>query len=172
MECLRSFTQKISITSSLVGLNATQSFWTSGLNIHCSAIATFAAGVGPAVFLPQGFKNIDVYGIKVTGNIISDPSNLTDGGIVNDWGVILNTDGFYSEISGVYSNQALTVTQNPATISLSRYQSYLEFPSPIKALTNISINNLYLQANFCQVNTDLAILGELQFTTYYKFEGE
>lgn len=172
MDCLRSFTQQISVQSSLVGLNSTQSFWTSGPNIHCSAIATFAAGVGPAVFLPQGFKNIDVYAIKMTGTIISDPNNLTDGGIVSDWGVILNTGGTYSQLGGVYSNQAITVNQSPQTISLSKYAGYLEFPSPIKSISNISINNLYIQANYCQVNTDLAILGELQFTTFYKFEGE
>jgi len=172
MDCLRSFTQSISIQNTLTALNSTQSFWTSGLNIHCSAVASFAAGVGPAIFLPQGFKNIDVYAVSVTGEIISDPSVITQGGIIDTWGVILNTNGNYGQLSGQNSNQAITPNQNPTTISLSRFGNYIEFPTPIKSLTNISINNLYVQASNCQVNTNLALFGQLQFTTYYRFEGE
>jgi len=172
MECLRTFTQTINIQNTLTSLNSVQSFWTSGLNIHCSAVATFAAGVGAATFLPQGFKNIDVYALSVTGEIISDPANTTQGGIIDTWGVILNTVGTYAQISGVYSNQAIAPNQNPATISLSRFGNYVEFSSPIKSLSNICINNIYIQASNCQVNTNLALFGQLQFTTYYRFEGE
>ena len=172
MDCLRSFTQSINISSTLTALTATKTFWTVGLNNHCSAIATFAAGAGPAVFKPEGFKNIDVYGISITGEIISDPSSTTLGGIIDTWGVLLNTNGFYSEISGTFSNQALTVTENPLTISLSRYANYIEFQSPIKALQNISFNNLYIQASSCQTTTNLSIFGQLQLNVYYKFEGE
>jgi len=172
MECLRSFTQSISIQNTLTSLNSVQSFWTSGLNIHCSAVTSFAAGVGPAVFQPQGFKNIDVYGISVTGEIITDPAVTTQGGIIDTWGVILNTSGSYAVLSGVNSNQVITPNQNPGTISLSRFGNYIEFPSPIKSLSNICLNNIYIQASNCQVNTNLALFGQLQFTTYYRFEGE
>ena len=172
MECTRTFTQSINISSTLIALTATKTFWTVGLNNHVSAIATFAAGSGAAVFKPEGFKNIDVYGISITGEIISDPSSTTLGGIIDTWGVLLNTDGNFAEISGTFSNQALSVTQNPVTISLSRYANYIEFSSPIKALTNISFNNIYIQASSCQTNTNLAIFGQLQLNVFYKFEGE
>jgi hypothetical protein len=172
MECLRSFTQSIIISNTLTSLNAVKSFWTIGLNNHCSAIATFAAGAGPAVFKPEGFKNIDVYGISITGEIISDPANTTQGGIIDTWGVLLNTVGNYSEISGTFSNQALTVSESPVTISLSRYANYIEFRSPIKSIKNISFNNIYVQASACQTTTNLALSGQLQLNVFYKFEGE
>jgi len=172
MGCLRTFTQSIIIQNTLTSLNAVKSFWTIGANNHCSAIATFAAGAGPAVFQPQGFKNIDIYGISITGEIISDPSNITQGGIIDTWGVLLNTVGNYAEISGTFSNQALTVSENPVTISLSRYANYIEFSSPIKSVQNISFNNIYVQASSCQTNTNLALSGQLQLNVFYKFEGE
>lgn len=172
MECLRSFTQSITIQNTLTGLNSVVSFWTAGLNINCSAVATFAAGAGPAVFLPRGFKNIDIYGISVTGEIISDPNSATLKAQIDNWGVILNTVGAYSQLSGVNSNQVITPSQNPATISLSKFANYVDFPSPLKSVTNISLNNLYLQASECQVNTNIALFGQLQLTTYYRFEGE
>jgi hypothetical protein len=172
MDCLRSFSQSIVIQNTLTSLNANKSFWTVGSNIHCSAIATFAAGAGPTVFKPQGFKNIDIYAIGIQGEIISDPTNLTQGGIINTWGVLLNTVGNYSEISGVFSNQGLTVNENPITLSLSRYTNYVAFSSPIKSIENISFNNIYIQASACQSAIDLKIFGQLQLTVYYKFEGE
>ena len=172
MECLRSFTQSITIQNTLTGLNSVVSFWTAGLNINCSAVATFAAGAGPAVFLPQGFKNINIYALRLNGEIISDPNSATLKAQIDHWGIILNTVGAYSQLSGVNSNQAITPSQNPATISLSRFANYIDFPSPIQSVTNISMNNLYIQASECQVNTNIALFGQLELTTYYRFEGE
>lgn len=172
MDCLRSFTQSINIQNTLTGLNSVFSFWTVGLNINCSAVATFASSAGPAVFLPQGFKNINIYALRLNGEIISDPISLTQKAKIDTWGVILNTVGSYSVLSGVDSNQIISPVQNPIIFSLSKFANYVDFPSPIQSVSNISINNIYIQASECQVNTNISLLGQLQLTVYYQFEGE
>jgi hypothetical protein len=173
MDCLRSFTQNVDLGGlSLLSLNPTISAWGSAGAYHISAIGTFSAGFGVCSFLPQGFKNIDVYGIKVTGLIISDPANLTDGAIIQNWGLAINLTGTYAQLSGVYGNQSQTINQNPQSIFLDRYSPEITFPSPIKSLNNVSIQNIFIQANAGQINTDIALTGGIQLTTYYKFEGE
>lgn len=172
MECLRSFSQSVSINNTLTSLNSVSSFWTAGLNINCTAIISFAAGVGPAVFQPQGFKNIDVFGIRVNGEIQSSPSSATQKAQIDSWSIILNAVGTYPLLSGNFSNQAITPTQAPTTISLNRFANFVEFSSPIKSVSNICVNNIYIQASECQVNTDIDLTGQLLFTVYYRFEGE
>ena len=173
MDCLRSFTQEIELAGlTLASLNPSISSWGTVNNYHYSAVCTFSAGAGVCSFRPQGFKNIDVYGIKVTGLIISDPSSLTLGAIIQNWGLAVNLTGTYAQLSGVYTNQSQTVLQNPVSIYLDRYSPEINFASPIKSLNNVSIQNLFIQANNGQLNTDIALAGGIQLTTYYKFEGE
>jgi hypothetical protein len=173
MDCLRSFTQNIDLSGlTLLSLNPVISSWGSAGNYHFSAICTFSAGAGVCSFTPQGFKNIDVFGIKLTGLVISDPNNLTLGAIISNWGVNVNLTGTYAQLSGVYANQSRPVVQNPANIFLDRYSPEITFSSPIKSLTNVCIQNLYLQANNGELATDIALTGGVQLTTYYKFEGE
>ena len=172
MDCLRSFIQHTNLQTNLISLNALSQFWGVVGNYHCSSIASFTSIGGPVIFEPKGFKNIDVYGIKVLGQIQCDPASATLQGQIIDFGFNVNLVGTYPLIGANISNNILSISQSPNTISVSKYQPDIYFESPIKSVSNISIQNLFIAANNCVSNTNLSLYGSISLIVYYKFEGE
>jgi hypothetical protein len=172
MDCLRSFIQTTNLSTTLQSLNAVSQFWGSAPNYHCSSIASFTNVGGPVIFEPQGFKNIDVYGLKILGQIQCNWASATLQGQILDFGFNINLVGTYPLIGANVSNNILPIVQNPTTISLTKYQPDIFFKSPIKSIDNISVQNLLIAANNCVSNTNLSLAGSISMIVYYKFEGE
>jgi hypothetical protein len=174
MECLRSFVLDFKAIGLLSGFpGGAYRFWAVGLNYYCNAAIDVDLAPNPAIFRPQGFKNIDVYGIKLAGNFTSDPNSATSNAVITNWGARISTVGTYSQISGVFPNTLnLPVSESPVTIGLNNQNPEVEYPSPIKSVTNIIIDTIFFSAEHCQSLTDIALLSDVQLIVYYKFEGE
>jgi hypothetical protein len=86
MDCLRSFSFRTFINTNLTGANVKT--WTAGAQEYWLASAGTAS-----TYNIQGFKNIDVYGIDVVGNIQSIQSAALGGAIVEDWGIEVFING-------------------------------------------------------------------------------
>lgn len=148
-------------------------FWSVGLYNYCNAAIDVDLAPNPAIFRPTGFKNIDVYGIKLAGNFTADPNNATLNAIITNWGARVTTTGAYSQIGGVFPNTLnLPVSQSPVTIGLNNFNPFVEYPSPIKSVTNIIIDTIFFSAENCQSPINIALLSDVQLIVYYKFEGE
>ena len=174
MECLRSFVLDFKVIGNLSGFaGGAYRFYTIGLNTYCVAAIDVDLAPNPAIFRPQGFKNIDVYGIKLAGNFTSDPNSATLNAMIYNWGARISTVGTYSQISGVFPNTLnIPVSESPNTIGLNNWNSEVEYPSPIKSVTNIIIDTIFFSAEHCQNALDIALLSDVQLIVYYKFEGE
>ena len=174
MECIRSFVQDfkvIGLLSSFPG--GARRFYTIGVNNYCVAAIDVDLAPNPAVFTPQGFKNIDVYGIKLAGNFTTDPNNLLYNGMIYNWGARVTTVGTYGQISASIPNTLnLPLSESPSIIGLNNLNSEVEYPSPIKSVSNIIIDTILFSAEHCQSAVDLALLCDIQLIVYYKFEGE
>ena len=174
MECLRSFVLDFKV----IGLLSTfpggaKRFFTIGLNNYCVAAIDVDLAPNPAIFSPQGFKNIDVYGIKLAGNFTTDPNNLLYNGMIYNWGARITTTGTYGQISAAIPNTLnFTLNESPGTIGLNNYNPEVQYPSPIKSVSNIIIDTILFSAEHCQSAVDLALLCDVQLIVYYKFEGE
>jgi hypothetical protein len=180
MSCYRSFILDYDINGSLTTIaGATNNFYLSNSNPCVATIIRGPVSPSPGLvvqFLPQGFKNIDVYSIKLIGTIQSNPSS-TNNGVVDNWGVEVNAVGTYGEIGGIYSGPFggptnFAPTLQPIHIGLNNHNPLVEFASPIKSVTNISINRLLFSAHSLQTATDFSFLSNFALVVTYKFEGE
>jgi hypothetical protein len=174
MDCLRSFVQDYKIIGNLSSFTGgAYKFWSVGLNNYLNAAIDIDLAPNPAIFRPQGFKNIDVYGIKLVGNFTSDPNSLTLNGIIYNWGARIRTTGSYGQISSSIPNTLnFAINQNPDIIGLNNYNPEVKYPSPIKSVSNIVIDTVLFSAEHCQSAVDIALLCDVQLIVYYKFEGE
>jgi hypothetical protein len=181
MSCYRSFILDYDISGQLSLLSgATNTFYQSGSgtapNICVSTIIRMPVSPSPtavAEFLPQGYKNIDVYGFHLIGHLASN-SGTAQNGIIQNWGIELNTIGTYGEVggnTGVTAVNYLPVLQ-PVHLGINNLNPKIEFPSPIKSVTNISLQRLFFSASNLQSLTDFAFVSNIGIVVYYKFEGE
>jgi hypothetical protein len=178
MSCYKSFILDYDINGNLTTIpGATNNFYLSNSNPCVATIirAPISPSPGQVVtFLPQGFKNIDIYAIKLIGTIQSNPSSVNNG-VVDNWGVEVNAVGSYGEIGGVYSgigtpNYAPNL--QPIHIGLNNHNPLVEFASPIKSVKNISINRLLFSAHSLQNAAEFSFLSNFALVITYKFEGE
>jgi hypothetical protein len=180
MDCLRNFTFQTNWNQLISNpLNAsTYQFWTSGVQQKLSCVTNYYSGPNTNIsFLPQGFKNIDVYGIKINGYVISNPAVGGFGGIVTNWALTLNLLGQNPTLNGVISQDVaptptIAQNQNWTTFSLSERSPEIQFFSPIKSVSNVIPKQLIFQAEQCQTATDFNLFAQINVTIYYKFEGE
>jgi hypothetical protein len=174
MDCLRSFVIDFKVIGNLSSFaGGAYKFWSVGSNNYLNAAIDLDLAPNPAIFKPEGFKNIDVYGIQLAGNFQADANSLTLNGIITNWGARVVTIGNYGQISAsIPFPLNFNVTQNPQVIGLNNINPKVEFPSPIKSVSNIVIDTLNFTAEHCQSNTDLALISDIMLIVYYKFEGE
>jgi hypothetical protein len=63
-------------------------------------------------------------------------------------------------------------TLQPIHIGLNNHNPLVEFASPIKSVTNISINRLLFSAHSLETATDFSFFSNFALVVTYKFEGE
>lgn len=169
MDCLRSFVVSIDGVASFTGTDVKT--WTLGLQefwaVEKIALSTFET---------QGFKNIDVYGISMNGIVQTERAAVTGGCVVQDWGFEMGIQGQLPLASGIivaapnYWN--IQTTQAITTFALSKNSNYVKFADPIKSVKNFRFENLKVQGIGGQTVGTIALDWDLNFTIYYKYEGE
>ena len=93
MDCLKSFQLQTGSNSTFAG--APVKTWTSGgqLLFQCEPLLNSS-------FTVQGFKNINIFGVDISGYVNSIPSAPTAGVIVEDWNVLMQINGQIPFVSG------------------------------------------------------------------------
>jgi len=171
MECLRSFNFLASGQSNFTGadvktwLDGTQRFFTY---TRSGALSTFTV---------QGFKNINVFGIDVVGNVGSLPAAPAGGCIPSDWSIQISVNGFVPLVGGsvVASPNGFNMDIDQAKtklFDLGRFKPTFNLASPIESVTSIQINNLRVNGTGAQTNGDLNLQYIFNVIVYYKYEGE
>lgn len=169
MDCLRSFT--LNINQNFIFNNTLFTEW----NVLGTVLPwTMFDGslTRNSVFNVTGFKNIDLYGICLVGNVYPLLAPAQRQALVQDWGVELGFTGTTPLIGGSFANNTFLATQGGNSVFLSKYQNEYKLASPIKSVTDITISSLTASGiqNESGVSVDLAF--EIALIVYYKFEGE
>ena len=169
MDCLRSFNFIAAGQANWVAPDiktwfvGAQEFWSFERN-------------GLSTFSPQGFKNIDIYGISVIGNIGTLVAAPLGGAIPTDWSVRLSINGQLSQLSGVIgvTNNFNIDNSSPNAnlFELGRFQPNVKFANPIKSVTSIVLNQLKSNGSGGQTAANVNLQYSFNFIVYYKFEGE
>lgn len=172
MDCLRSFNfqivqqQNYTAAQGFLGWQiGTQHFWTLAI-----------ADPTGSRFDIEGFKNINIYKIELTGDIISYPQIPGSSVIVQNWCLDLIVQGQNSTTAGFVipsPNPFNMISQpNNPNFRLSKFQNSISFASPIQSAKEIAVRNLIIDGIAEQLLTNGQIGYSINFTVYYKYEGE
>ena len=172
MECLRSFNFSLvnqSNYNAAVGLKT----WTIGLQNFWLIERIFATG---SKYNIQGFKNVNIFKIEITGDFYSSALPVGVSALVNNWSWIITIKGQNSSAVGqvVAAPNPLGMLEAPNDPSfiLSKYQSFVNFESPIQSAKEIEVYKFYVEgiADESLLNVQMGYV--LNVTVFYKYEGE
>lgn len=135
----------------------------------------------------QGFKNVDIYGIQITGAIMptqlagAPPPPLRTGNPILNWIAGIGVFGLFPQIGGESSIIPTIIKQmnfkNPPPAPINNFYinnetGLLKFHTPIKAVQAISIRRI----EFTTEGENSSLIDEFRFhgnlIINYKFEGE
>jgi hypothetical protein len=167
MDCLNSFSVLIRLQRGYSTGGTNVKTWGSGSNLNWQ-IREATTGTNLAI---QGFKNIDMYGIKMLGLVYTDVGP-NDGAIVSDFGMNITFTGQAPLVSGVSDNNFWPVTLNNKSFVLSKYRNELNLESPISGVSNINFGVFSAQGVGAETNNSVTLDIDLEFIFYYKYEGE
>lgn len=168
MDCLRSFA---------IDIDYSGTFNTSGTNVKTWGAITnyhwlvFQSGVSR--FDIQGFKKIDIYGVRCDGAVQGQLTG-TSQAIVQDWSFQIGINGLVPLISGSVdtSTDFWSIKTNTTQFQLGKYVNEVRFESPYSGVSSINFNNFRAQGNNAETASSIQLGLDLQFTFYYKYEGE
>lgn len=171
MDCLRSFNFALANQSNY---NADLGFkyWQINSN-HYWLIDQSLPNVK---YLVQGFKNINVFKIKVSGDVNSSPAFVPYEALVQNWKWDLQVVGQNSTNVGILApaqNPGYMVIQetNPS-FRLSKFQPSIEFETPIQSAKEIIFTNFYCDGIANKTTTSAQVGFVINVTVFYKYEGE
>ena len=165
MDCYKNFT---------LSLGNTYTFSTPGTDVK-------TWGLAPNLYwncennLPSqknitGFKNINIYQVKMIGNVFSTLG--ANSAIVEDFrfGILLN--GQTSIIGGTISPNGYGLVDTTSLFFLSKYNSQFLIPDGSQSVTDVQIISFYAQGYGAENAGIVSLRLDLDFIFYYKFEGE
>ena len=167
---MRSFNFFLSGAFNFPAANGFESWSIGGQNFWC-----FAPPNTPSNYKVQGYKNINIYGVELGGDITTDNAPGGFQCLVENYSVQLQIMGQNSVIGGVFvgpngfslSTQAI----NPI-FKVSKYLPKMNFATPIQSSTEIIFSSLKADgiANESLISAQINI--NLSLTFFYKYEGE
>jgi len=124
----------------------------------------------------EGFKNINIYGVKMNGDITSDIDGSANN-LVRDFSIQLKLNGQTPIIGNSFASggefyNIFFTGENTQIFLLSKYNACLDFATPYQSVRSLSWENLRVSGSNKQSNTEVSVDVILNFTFYYKFEGE
>jgi hypothetical protein len=167
MDCLNSFSVLIRLQRGYSTGGTNVKTWGTAGNLNWQ-IREATTGTNLAI---QGFKNIDMYGIKMLGLVYTDVG-ANDGAIVSDFGINLTFTGQAPLVSGISDNNFWPVTLNNKSFVLSKYRNEVNMESPISGVTNINFGVFSAQGVGAETANSVTLDIDLEFIFYYKYEGE
>lgn len=172
MDCMKSFNFSIANQSNygaaqgfLYWQIGTQHFWTLDI-----------ASASGSKYNIQGFKNINIFKIELTGDINSSPQFAPFQCIVQNWSLGLEVIGQNSQSAGnvLAAPNPFAMIEQPLNpfIRLSKFQNSISFVSPIQSAKEINIKNLFVDGIANQTLLSAQISYVINVTVFYKYEGE
>ena len=171
MECMRSFTLTTTDKKTYTVAAGDMSVWGAINNWQIY-------GTEASTFLIRGFKNINIFGIDMTGNA---SSNYGIGPRINnanpfDFEVNVRLAGQIPQPIGVIGvpNDWPLIQNNfiQQQFTLTKYKANIKFATPIQSVTQIDLFDFKAYGEHAQSALQIDMGYFLQFTFYYKFEGE
>ena len=173
MDCLRSFSLTILDQNTYTAASSALTVWSHGQN-HSYAIYS----TDSSTFLIQGYKNINVFGVDMIGNVSSAYGNAprVDNANANDFEIGVQLVGQLPQPIGVIGvPNDLPIIQNTfieQIFTLSKYKTSVKFSTPIQSVSNISFYDFKAFGNNLENLAQVKMGYQLQFIFYYQFEGE
>jgi hypothetical protein len=123
------------------------------------------------IFNIQGFKNVNLYGIKILADVQSG-INGSSQGIVTDYNFRCYLTAQYPEVSGTFTTNTYSAKTIPTFLSLSKYHDHVNFVEPIKSFSSIRFIVFSAQGINSALSTEISLDINMNLYLYYKYEGE
>jgi hypothetical protein len=169
MECLKSFN-----LHSSTSVNASNAYvWTQNGNNYWVVESNLSSA-----FNIQGFKNVNIHGIELVGDMQSFQPNVTDNCILQDWSTTIQLQGgtipqVSGQIQSAPNQWALDNTSAFARIfTLGKSINKINFASPFESVKSIRFLGYNANGLGAQINTGVSLKWNLQWIFYYTYEGE
>lgn len=171
MDCLRSFNFALANQS-----NYDASLGFKYWQINSNHFWLIDQSLPNVKYLVQGFKNINVFKIEVSGDVNSSPAFVPYEALVQNWKWDLQVVGQNSTNVGILApaqNPGYMVIQetNPS-FRLSKFQPSIEFETPIQSAKEIIFTNFYCDGIANKTTTSAQVGFVINVTVFYKYEGE
>ena len=167
MDCMRSFSVDLAVQRGYSTANTDVKTWGVAGNYNWQVIEN---SLGSNILI-QGFKNIDLYGIKLNGSLFTDVG-LLDGAIVSDYGFDVSISGSAPRISGIATSTFWPLTLNDNEFIVGKYNNEINFVSPFSGVTAINIGRFQANGIGGESLNSITLDFKFSFTFYYKYEGE
>ena len=169
MDCLRSF--NVAIVAGANEAPPEAKFWTIG-GQH---FWLYSANNPNDDLTIVGFKNINIYKVEINGEVYSASSPVGVSAIVENWHVLFQINGQNSTFVGgniVTGGFNLLQQPNDPVFVLSKYQRSVTFETPIQSATKFIVSSLYADGKGNESNVSVQLSWFVNFTIFYKYEGE
>jgi hypothetical protein len=174
MDCLRSFTFIVDKTENYTTALRFKT-WTVGTDNYWLVDDAKTLGNG-SKYIVQGFKNINIYKIEITGAVITPLNPPGFAAITENWNLTTAIKGTTSNSVGliVSSPNPFNIIEFPglSILQFSKYQRSITFLDPIKSAEYIEIYGFYAEGYGNQSLLSAQIGFFINVTVYYKYEGE
>ena len=131
--------------------------------------------VADSTYELDGFKNISIYKIEITGDVNSSSTPNGQAGLVQNWNLTLKITGqnsiFGGKISATNGYGMIQQAIDPV-FKLSELQRSITFPSPILSPKQIIVEGLYADGIAFENATNITLAYAITINVFYKFEGE
>lgn len=173
--CLQSFnirTQQSSIATNSNGIVRT---WGT-IGQYFFSLNHYPNNQGSIYYL-EGFKRTELHGMSVFGYVQGNFANATKCATVEDWSFTLTIDGTSPLVSGTvgtaYNGFAIKATSPGLNaVALSKNTNIIMFSNPYLSVKSIAFEALQAQGKGAEFINEVALIYDLTFTFYYKYEGE
>jgi len=175
MHCYKSFNIVISQTSTADSSSGAVRTWGTAGQYYFSL--THKPNNQTSMFELNGFKNTNIYGVSVVGNVSGNPFSANKSAVVLDWGFIIGINGTQPLTSGekrISPDGFNIYTQGSGLIynHLSKNTNKIFFSNPITSVKSIIFDLLTAQGIGAEFSNEVSLNYTLTFTFYYDFEGE
>jgi hypothetical protein len=166
MNCLNSFFVTLSRNSTYSTVGTNVKTWT---NLG-DTFFTVEENTLNSTFNIQGFKNVNIHGFKMVGQV-SSPL-LGSSVIVNDWVFNIAFNGQPPILGGSISPNTWSANLSSPTWNVSKYIPYITFESPIQSVQSFTLGTFSANGYGVQTPGSVSLAIGITFEILYTFEGE